>query len=87
MTLSTIISLISAHWHKVVAVIAFFLALYNKFSHDKKIDQLVNEAINKLNPTSNMPTPSVSSPIVLPPPIVSTPKKKHRKKHKKHKNK
>ena len=40
MTLSIIWALIAAHWHKVVAVMAFAFAIYNKVLHNTLINRL-----------------------------------------------
>lgn len=43
MTVMTILHLVfafvSAHWHKVVGTLAFFMAAYNHFRHNKLLKQ------------------------------------------------
>lgn len=38
--LHTIWGFISLHWHKIVGVIAFFFAAYNKWQHNKLLGQI-----------------------------------------------
>lgn len=40
MTISIIWAFIAAHWHKVVAVIAFAMAVFNKVSHNSLVNGL-----------------------------------------------
>ena len=67
MTFQVIMAFILAHWHKVVATVALFMALYNKYSHDKMVSDLVAQ----MKP-STTPAPA---------PVPTKHPKKHSKKH------
>lgn len=55
MTFSMIATFIAAHWHKVVAVLALFMALYNKFSHNKMLTFLTSEIKQLQSKTKKRP--------------------------------
>ena len=47
MILTTVWAFILAHWHKVVAVIAFGVAVYNKIEHNRAFNKMMQQSNNQ----------------------------------------
>ena len=43
MTISIIWAFVAAHWHKVVAIIAFAFAIFNKVSHNALVNKITDQ--------------------------------------------